>query len=151
MSNKYKFKKRPYKHQVAALKFLLKNEWGGALLMEPRTGKTKVAVDWIGVTHLHQGINRVLVVGPVVAIEVWKNELAENLSIPYRLTIWDRDGRKEARLPSYGQDILDIVLINYDAFSTPGDWRRDRKGNILVDEAGNKLRSSSRGGRYDVS
>ncbi len=151
MSSKYKFKKKPYKHQVAALKDLLQREWGGALLMEPRTGKTKVAVDWVGILHLHKDINRVLVVGPVVAIEVWKQELQDNLDIPYRLTIWDRDGRKAARLPSYGKDLLDIVLLNYDAFSTPGEYRRDRKTKAFVTDAeGNKLRSRTRGGRYDV-
>ena len=151
MSNKYKFKRKPYKHQVAALKDLLQRGWGGALLMEPRTGKTKVAVDWIGIQHLHFGVNRVIVIGPVVAIGVWKAELEKNLDIPYRLTIWDREGRKAARLPKYGQDILDIILMNYDAFSTPGDFRRDRRtGKIIIDEDGNKLRSRARGGRYDV-
>ena len=119
--------------------------------MEPRTGKTKVACDWIGVIHEHKDINRVLAVMPVVAIEVWKRELEANLNIPYRLTIWDRDGRKVAKLPKFGQDILDIVILNYDAFSTPGDWRRDRKtGKPIVDLDGQKIRSTSRGGRYDV-
>lgn len=151
MSNKYKFKKTPYKHQVAALKNLLRREWGGALLMEPRTGKTKVAVDWVGVTHQHFGVNRVLIVCPVVALEVWKNELADNLDVPYRLTIWDREGRQAGIIPSYGKDILDIIIMNYDAFSTPGQYRRDRKtGAIVTDSAGNKLRSKTRGGRYDV-
>lgn len=119
--------------------------------MEPRTGKTKVATDWIGILHQHKDVNRVLVVGPVVAIEVWKRELEANLDMPYRLTIWDREGRKVAKLPSYGKDILDIVILNYDAFSTPGDWRRDRKtGRPIEDADGQKVRSTTRGGRYDV-
>lgn len=158
MSNKYKFKKRPYHHQVRALKFLIANN-GGALLMEPRTGKTKVAVDFIAVKHQFFGVNRVIVVGPVVAIEVWKRELEENMPYPYRLTVWDRRGRKRSKdertnryqLPSYGKDILDIVIMNYDAFSTPGRYQVDRKtGNVRTDKYGNKKRSKSRGGRYDV-
>lgn len=150
---KYRFRKRPYHHQVAALKFLLQNEWGGALLMEPRTGKTKVAIDYIGILHLHHGVNRVLMVGPLVAIEVWKKELKENLPFRYRLTIWNRKGRKEVDLPPYGQDILDIVLMNYDSLSTPGDYRvhgrGPKKGQLVLDKEGNKLRGR-KGGRYTI-
>jgi SNF2 family DNA or RNA helicase len=152
--NIYKYKKRPYHHQVAALKKLLKSGWGGALLMEPRTGKTKVVIDYMAILHQFYGVNRVLVVGPVVAIEVWKEQLKENMPYKYRLTIWDRKGRKRNELPRYGQDILDIVLINYDAFSTPGRIRTHRsgpkKGEYVTDSEGNYLRSKSSGGRYDM-
>lgn len=122
----------------------------GGLLMEPRTGKTKVAIDCIGILHQDRGVNRVLVVGPVVAIQVWKDQLEANMPHKYRLTIWDRKGRKEQKLPPYGQDVLDIVLINYDAFSTPGDWKRDRKTGEPILKNGEKIRSTSRGGRYDM-
>lgn len=122
--------------------------------MEPRTGKTKVAIDYTAIQHIKNGVNRVLVIGPVVAIEVWKNQLRENCPVPYRLTIWDREGRKEQELPKYGKDVLDIVIMNYDAFSTPASYRVHRsgpkKGQIVTDAYGNKLRSKSRGGRYDV-
>lgn len=153
MGRKYKFRKKPYHHQVAALKFLLKNEWGGALLMEPRTGKTKVAIDYLAILHLNHGVNRVLMVGPLVAIEVWKKELKENLPFRYRLTIWNGRGRKQVDLPPYGQDILDIVLMNYDAFSTPGEFRKHmrgpKKGQWVTDSAGNKVRGR-KGGRYTI-
>lgn len=151
---KYRFKKRPYKHQVAALKKLMANGWGGALLMEPRTGKTKVAIDYISILHSAGKANRVLMVGPLVSIQVWKDQLKENCPVPYRLTIWDNKGRKRQELPPYGHDILDIVLMNYDAFSTPGAFRVHRsgpkKGQPMLDAGGARLRSKSRGGRYDV-
>jgi len=148
--NKYKFKKRPYHHQVAALKKLFSTGFGGALLMEPRTGKTKVAIDYIAIQHLKGNVNRVLVIGPVVAIEVWKEQLKENMPIPYRLLIWDKKGRKEQELPKFGKDILDIVLMNYDAFSTPGRYQTTANGGRKTDSEGNYLRSRSRGGRYDM-
>lgn len=152
MTNKYHYKKKPYVHQVKALRKLLASDFGGALLMEPRTGKTKVAIDYIGVQHMRGLVSRVLVVGPLVAKQVWKTQLEENMpdNIPYTFTVWDRKGRKVTELPPYGRDMLDIVFINYDAFSTPGAWRTDRTGNLVVDSAGNKLRSKSRGGRYDM-
>lgn len=151
---KYRYKKRPYKHQVAALKKLISNGWGGALLMEPRTGKTKVAIDYISILHSAGKANRVLMVGPLVSLQVWKDQLKENCPVPYRLTVWDNKGRKRQDLPPYGHDILDIVLMNYDAFSTPGAFRVHRsgpnKGKPMLDAGGARLRSKSRGGRYDV-
>lgn len=151
---KYRFKRKPRAHQVAALKDLLRREWGGALLMEPRTGKTKVAIDWLSILHQHEGVNRVLVIGPVVALQVWKEQLAEDCPFPYRVTVWDRKGRKETELPKFGKDILDVVLINYDAFSTPGDWRVHRsgpdKGKPILDKHGQKVRSKSVGGRFTM-
>jgi len=154
MSTIYKFKKKPYRHQVLAIKKLMSTGYGGALLMEPRTGKTKVAIDYTAIQHVGHGVNRVLVVCPVVAFEVWKQQLKENMPYKYRLTVWDRRGRKrsEKKLPPYGQDILDIVIINYDAFATPGDWRRHRsgpnKGQPIV-KNGTKIRAR-RGGRFDM-
>jgi len=151
---KYRYKKRPYKHQVLALKKLLSTGFGGALLMEPRTGKTKVAIDYTAILHQEYGVNRVMMIGPVVAIQVWIDQLAENMPHKYRLTIWDRKGRKEGTMPSYGKDILDIILINYDAFSTPGELRYylrgEKKGQPVLDKHGNHMRSNKRGGRYGM-
>lgn len=122
--------------------------------MEPRTGKTKVAVDYISILHTAGKANRVLIVGPVVSIQVWKQELEDNCPVPYRLTIWNSKGRKTQDLPPYGQDILDIVVMNYDALSTPGKFRVHRsgpnKGKPILDEGGAKLRSKSTGGRYEI-
>lgn len=147
---KYRWKQRPYIHQVAAVKKLLSTGFGGALLMEPRTGKTKVAIDYLSILHAQGKVNRVLVIGPVVALGVWKQQLEDNCPYPYRLTVWDRKGRKKQELPPYGQDVLDIVLMNYDAFSAPGSFRVDRQGKPVFDQAGNRLRSKSKGGRYDM-
>lgn len=145
----YKFKKRPYRHQVAALKDLLERGWGGALLMEPRTGKTKVAVDWMSILHQRGRVNRVLIVCPVSAIgdtsQGWIREIMDNCPHRWRITIWDKDGRKEVDLPKWGQDVLDIVILNFDAFSTPGKLRTVTKGK----RKGEKVRSR-KGGKYEL-
>lgn len=141
----YRWKKKPYVHQVQAIKKLMSTGFGGALLMEPRTGKTKVAVDYMAIQHLKGEINRVLVFAPLGVMGVWIDQLKENIpdDIEYRITFWDKDSRKEVELPRFGQNILDIVIVNYDALSTPGKAiGRDPKGNIK--------RSRRRGGRYDV-
>lgn len=142
---KYIFKKKPYKHQVAALKTLLATGWGGALLMAPRTGKTKVAVDWFSVLHQAGHVNRVLIICPNSAIgdesQGWVKEIKDNCPFAYRLIIWDKDGRKTETLPKWGRDILDIVIINFDAFSQPGIATKGRDG---------VMRRRRRGGRYEV-
>lgn len=143
----YKWKTRPYRHQVAAVKQSLKGlkKWGSfALLMAPRTGKTKVAIDVMSILHQMGKVNRVVVVGPVSVIDVWIKEIKLHCPVRWRITIWDKDGRKEVDLPPMGQDILDILLINYEAFSSPGAViARDKKGRIAK-------RSKTRGGRFEM-
>ena len=140
---KYVFKTKPYRHQVAALKKLISNGWGGALLMEPRTGKTKVCIDYASILHQAGKCSRVLIVCPAAIIDVWVDEIRTHCPFKYRITIWDKKGRKKVDLPRFGTSVLDFVILNYDAFSTPGaaTGRRD-DGSIR--------RSRKRGGRYDL-
>jgi SNF2 family DNA or RNA helicase len=147
---KYKWKQRPYRHQIDAVKKLMSNGFGGALLMEPRTGKTKVAIDYASIMHLKGEVNRVLIFCPLGVIGVWVDEFEANCPIPYRILVWDKHKRKtghrkEQQLPEFGKNVLDVVLVNYDALSTPGQWRirKHRDGTQ------SKIRAR-RGGRFDV-
>lgn len=127
MTDVYKFKTKPYKHQIKALKKLLKNRWGGALLMEPRTGKTKTVIDYASILHLRGHVNRVVVFAPTGVMGVWEEEIPIHCPVKHRVTIWDKDARKEVDLPRFGQDILDFVIVNYEAASTAGQYRKDPK------------------------
>ena len=123
MGTTYKWKRRPYRHQVEAVKQAvraLQKTGGFALLMAPRTGKTKTASDISAIMHLKGLVNRVLIVCPISAIDVWVKELEANVPYPMRIVIWDREGRKTTQLPKWGTDYLDIVICNYDAFSRVG-------------------------------
>lgn len=145
-TKKYKYKKKPYRHQVAALKTLLYTGWGGALLMDPRTGKTKVAVDWVSILHQAGHVNRVLIICPNSAIgddaQGWIKEIKDNCPFPHRIVVWDKDGRKEIALPKWGRDVLDFVIVNFDAFSVAGVATPGRDG---------VMRRRRRGGRYAVT
>lgn len=147
--NKYRWKTRPYHHQVAAVKKLLSTGWGGALLMAPRTGKTKTMIDYASILHQAGRVNRVLIFCPVSVMGVWEKEIASHCPHKYRITILDKKARKRSqkkKVPSFprmGDDVLDFVIMNYDALSTPG-------AVIEVDEYGAKRRSRSRGGRFTV-
>lgn len=151
---KYVWKKTPYDHQVLAVKKLLSTGWGGALLMEPRTGKTKIVIDYASILFTAGKINRVLIFGPVSSIGVWEEQLQDNCPVPYTLTIWDRKARRGRKrngvriageLPTHDSKVLQFVIMNYDGLSTPG--RVIRKD----EETGEIRRSRTRGGRYDVS
>jgi superfamily II DNA or RNA helicase len=141
----YKWRTKPYRHQVAAVKSAiaqLDKTGGFALLMEPRTGKTKTSIDLASIYHLRGAVNRVLVVCPVGVIDVWINEIRTHCPYRFRITVWDKDGRKEIELPRWGQDVLDFVIINYDAFSAPG---------AIISKPGQPVRRSrTRGGRFTV-
>ncbi len=63
MSVKYKWKTKPYRHQVAAVKSALQGlmkDGSYALLMAPRTGKTKTSIDLAAIMHQRGEVNRVL-------------------------------------------------------------------------------------------
>lgn len=142
---KYKFKRKPYAHQKDAIRKLVSTGFGGALLMQPRTGKTKVFIDYACIMHEAGKVNRVLVSCPVAVLGVWEQEIAANVPdrIKYRVVVWDKENRKDTQLPKWGSDRLDFVIINHDAFSTAGKViGKDKQGNIK--------RSKSRGGRYDM-
>lgn len=138
MTDVYKFKTKPYHHQVKALKKLISTGWGGALLMEPRTGKTKTLIDYASILHLRGHVNRVLIFAPAGVLGVWEEEIPKHCPVKHRITVWDRDGRKEVALPRFGQDILDFVIVNYEAASTAGDWRRTRRRGVPLDSKGRK-------------
>jgi len=57
--------------------------------MERGTGKTQVVVDLIGVLHLRFGITKVLVVAPLNALRVWRDEVEAVLNVPWQLAVFD--------------------------------------------------------------
>lgn len=117
---RYVFKTKPYKHQVRALKKLLANGYGGALLMEPRTGKTKTTIDWMSILA-QQGYRKALVVCPSRVMGVWDDELHVHSPLRVHTTIWDARSRREIPLPrDDGRYDLYVVVVNYEAFATPG-------------------------------
>lgn len=152
---KYRYKRTPYRHQVAALKNLLDRDFGGALLMEPRTGKTQVCLDFASIRHKQGKVNRVLIICPVSVMGVWEDEIAAVVpdDISYTITIWDKEGRKQTELPRMGRDRLDFVIVNVDAFSVAGRIIGREPDVELSDGSvikGAIKRSRTRGGRFEM-
>lgn len=119
MSNKYKFKTKPYKHQRDALKRLLK-QGGGALLMEPRTGKSKTTIDFMSVMNQLGKVDRVVIVCPNRIMGTWVQEIYLHSPRLVNVTVWDADARKNPLPPVNGTFQLHVVIVNFDAFAVPG-------------------------------
>lgn len=116
----YKFKTKPYAHQRAALKRLLKQGYGGALLMEPRTGKTKTTIDWFSVLNQMGKVDRVFIVCPNRIMGTWVQEIHLHCPRLVHITVWDAKARSQPPPPVSGTFQLHIVITNYEAFATPG-------------------------------
>lgn len=122
----YRAKTRPYDHQRKALKKLLQNGYGGALLMEPRTGKTKTCIDWAGILRSIRDLDIVVVFAPAPVLTVWIQELETHCGVPYDVLLWDAKARAKRIVPTPGDKLL-WVLVNYEALSAGG--RVTKSGN----------------------
>ena len=123
---RYKFKTTPYKHQKRALRKMIGSGYGGALFMEPRTGKTKVAIDYLSILATAGKIDRAVIVAPARVLDVWLEQFHEHCPVRFHITVWDKDARKAPLLPVQSFYQLSVLLVNYEAFGTPG--RKLRSG-----------------------
>ena len=121
---KYKFKTKPYDHQVTALeKSWDKEEY--AYFMEMGTGKSKVLVDNIAMLYDKGKINGALIIAPKGVYRNWfRQEIPNHLPchIDHHVSIWtattSKAKDKEYQLlfePGYD---LHILIMNVEAFST---------------------------------
>lgn len=118
---KYTWRTKPYAHQVRAIKKLISNGYGGALLMEPRTGKTKTTIDYLSILAQAGKVDRAIIVAPNRVLGVWVDEFLTHSPARVELQVWDSKARKAGppRPPTPGFD-LSVVIVNYEAFATPG-------------------------------
>jgi len=114
---------RPY--QKGAVAWLAKRGYG-ALLLDTRTGKTKIAVDWLSWLAQNRGVDTVVVICPRLAMDVWIDELEKNWWGPdYQL--YDLRRRVDRQSPNrkrlwptkamWANKAMRIVLVNYERFS----------------------------------
>lgn len=117
--SQYPFKRKPYDHQMKALKKALKLK-RCALLMEPRTGKTKVSIDYLSALALAGRLDRAVIVAPARVLDVWVQAFHDDCPVNYHITVWDKDARKQGLPKVRAAHDLSIVLVNYEAFSVSG-------------------------------
>jgi len=143
----YKFKTKPYKHQITALeKSWQKDEYG--YFMEMGTGKSKVLVDNIAMLYDKGKINAALIIAPKGVYRNWlSQEIPEHMPrhIEYKTVLWtaltSKTKDKEYRQLFEIDYDLHILLMNVEALSTKkgvefaGKFLRCHKTLMAVDES----------------
>ena len=120
----YKFKTKPYKHQLTALEKSWNRETY-AYFMEMGTGKTKVLIDNAAMLYDKGKINGILIVAPKGVVGTWYNQELpahlpqhiENVSVLWQSHITKKQKESLNRLFETGTD-LHILVMNVEALST---------------------------------
>ena len=120
----YKFKTKPYQHQLTALEKSWNKETF-AYFMEMGTGKTKVLIDNMAMLYDKGKINGTLIVAPKGVISTWySQELPAHLpkhidhtSVLWQANINQKQKTKLDTLFELGEE-LHILIMNVEAFST---------------------------------
>ena len=120
----YKFKTKPYKHQLTALEKSWNKETY-AYFMEMGTGKTKVLIDNMSMLYDKGKIDGALIVAPKGVVKTWyEQELPthlpdhiENVSILWQSNITKTQQEKLESLFEI-ETALHILVMNVEAFST---------------------------------
>ena len=120
----YKFKTKPYAHQLTALDKSWNRETY-AYFMEMGTGKTKVLIDNVAMLYDKGKINGALIVAPKGVIGTWYNQEIpthlpnhiNNVTVLWQPNITKKQQEKLNTLFALGED-LHILIMNVEAFST---------------------------------
>ena len=144
---RYKFKKKPYAHQLTALE----KSWNKdtyAYFMEMGTGKTKVLIDNLSMLYDKGKVDGALIVAPKGVIGTWYNqELPTHLPdhIDNVTVLWQSNISKKQKelleLLYQSEHKLHILIMNVEAFSTEkgkkyaASFLRCHKSMMAVDES----------------
>lgn len=121
---KYKFKTKPYEHQIKALELSWKRK-EFALFMEMGTGKSKVLIDTIAMQYDNGLIDSAVIVAPKGVYRNWEKEqipLHMPEHVEHTCYVWSPNHTKkkleelEEALGILNQ--LKILIVNVEAFST---------------------------------
>ena len=120
----YKFKLKPYEHQMSALEKSWNKETYG-YFMEMGTGKTKVLIDNMAMLYDKGKINGALIIAPKGVVKTWhEQELPthlpdhiENVTTLWQPNITKKQETKLNNLFDLGTD-LHIFIMNVEALST---------------------------------
>ena len=120
----YKFKTKPYAHQLKALEMSWDKEVF-ALFMEMGTGKSKVLIDNVSMLYDKGKINGVVIVAPKGVYKNWhESEIPIHMAnhVEYVSTLWQSNINKKqekelSKLFKTGHE-LHILIVNVEALST---------------------------------
>ena len=120
----YKFKTKPYNHQLTALDRSWNKE-SYAYFLEMGTGKTKVLIDNLAMLYDKGKVDGALIIAPKGVIGTWYNneipahlpDHIENKTVLWQSNINKSQSRKLGTLFKTGEE-LHILIMNVEALST---------------------------------
>ena len=120
----YKFKTKPYAHQLTALEKSWNKETY-AYFMEMGTGKTKVLIDNASMLYDKGKINGLLIIAPKGVVKTWHEQEIpahlpnhiENVTVLWQANITKGQSKKLGTLFKTGEE-LHVLIMNVEAFST---------------------------------
>ena len=120
----YKFKTKPYAHQLTALEKSWNKETY-AYFMEMGTGKTKVLIDNASMLYDKGKINGLLIIAPKGVVKTWHEQEIpahlpnhiENVTVLWQANITKGQSKKLGTLFKTGEE-LHVLITNVEAFST---------------------------------
>ena len=121
----YKFKTKPYKHQLTSLEKSWNRETY-AYFMEMGTGKTKVLIDNLAMLYDKGKVNRALIVAPKGVVGTWYNQELpthlpnhiENVTVLWQANITKGQQEKLNKILDVLDHKLKILIMNVEALST---------------------------------
>lgn len=117
---KYTPKTKPFKHQSRATLAALRHR-NYALLMEPRCGKSKAALDYCGVLAMKRRGLKVVILCPAAALDVWDSQIEQHY--PHFAMCEDRD--TEWSYPGNSDYITQFYIMSHELFRA----RKKNAGN----------------------
>lgn len=144
---RYKPKTKLRDYQAQALQRAFKSGGKYGLFLAPRTGKTKVALDFSSALFLNGRTNLAIVVCQLTGHPVWEQQLEQHSAAPYTLLRLLGSSRERIRTLDtlkLSQTALTVILINYES-----TWRieeaivrlmRRARNPILIYDEGHKLK-----------
>ena len=143
----YKFKTKPYKHQLTALEKSCNKETY-AYFMEMGTGKTKVLIDNLAMLYDKGKVDGALIISPKGVLGTWYiqeipthlPDHIESVSVLWQSNINQKQQTKLDRLFKIGVN-LHILIMNVEALSTAkgklfaAKFLRSHKSLMVVDES----------------
>ena len=121
----YKFKTKPYAHQLTALEKSWNRETY-AYFMEMGTGKTKVLIDNLAMLYDKGKVNRALIVAPKGVVGTWYDQEipahlpnhVENVTVLWQPLITKKQQEKLNKILDVLDHKLKILIMNVEALST---------------------------------
>jgi len=141
---KYTPKTKPFPHQGSATLAAARNR-NHAIFFEPRLGKTKAALDTVGVHALAGRVTRVLVICPAIAKDVWESQLEQHFPYPYYCETFDEEWWDNKKSP--GPEVKFFIAGREETFrrtrDAEGHYQRPKQrvlerfnpDMVLIDES----------------